>query len=78
MHHTLSQSSISLYKTVNNSIVTKKKDKTKEYFSELKMVKADVTTVIGIVKLTEGSGKAHIILPNRTKLVTNDSLYTSK
>ena len=76
MHFPLA--TLTLLETYTCILAFQKKDKTKEYFSELKMVKADVTTVIGIVKLTEGSGKAHIILPNRTKLVTNDSLYTSK
>src|SRR5688572_3414512 len=52
--------------------------KHKEYFSKLKMVKADVTTISGTTKLIEGYGKAQIILPNGTKLVINDALYSSK
>ena len=52
--------------------------KHKEYFSELTMVKADVTTISGTTKLIEGYGKAQIILPNGTKLVINDALYSSK
>ena len=52
--------------------------KHKEYFSELKMVKADVTTISGTTTLIEGYGKAQIILPNGTKLVINDALYSSK
>ena len=32
--------------------------KRKEYFSKLKMVKADVTTISGTTKLIEGYGKA--------------------
>ena len=52
--------------------------KHKEYFSELKMVKADVTTISKTTNLIEGYEKAKIILPNGTKLVINDALYSSK
>ena len=42
------------------------------------MVKANVTTISGTTTLIEGYGKAQIILPNGTKLVINDALYSSK
>ena len=40
------------------------------------MEKADVTTISGTTKLIKGYGKAQIILPNETKLVINDALYS--
>lgn len=52
--------------------------KNKEYFSKLVMFQADVNTISGTSKLIEGSGKACIMLPNGTKLVINDALYSSK
>jgi len=50
----------------------------KDYFLELKMFQANVNTISGTAKLIEGSGKACIMLPNGTKLMLNDALYSSK
>ena len=52
--------------------------KNREYFSNLKLLHANVNTISGITKLIEGTGKACIILSMGTKLVINDALYSSK
>ena len=52
--------------------------KNKEYFSDLKMFQASVHTISGSTNLIEGAGKACIILPQGTKLIINDALYSSK
>lgn len=40
-------------------------------------MKADIATISEIIKLVEGSGKTHIVLPHGTKLAIN-ALYSSK
>ena len=52
--------------------------KNREYFSDLKLLQANVNTISGTTKLIEGTGKACIILPMGTKLIINDALYSSK
>jgi hypothetical protein len=37
-----------------------------------------VNTISGISNLIEGSGRAYILLPEETKLIINDALYSSK
>ena len=51
--------------------------KNRKYFSNL-LHQENVNTILGTVKLIEGTGKACIILPMGTKLVINDALYLSK
>ena len=52
--------------------------KNREYFSNLKLLQANVNTISETTKLIEGTGKACIILPMGTKLVINDALYSCK
>ncbi|XP_074318106.1 uncharacterized protein LOC141654894 [Silene latifolia] len=50
----------------------------KAYFIELMPIRANVTTIAGVVTLIEGSGKACIMLPKGTQVIINDALYSSK
>ena len=52
--------------------------KSKKYFSLLSPSKTHVNTISGISNLIEGSGRACILLPEGTKLIINDALYSSK
>jgi hypothetical protein len=50
----------------------------KKYFKYLILNKASVNTISGSSNLIEGSRRANIILPKRTKFCTDDALYSSK
>ena len=50
----------------------------KKYFLELTLIKANVSTISGIINLVEGFGRANIMLPNGTRFHINDALYSSK
>jgi hypothetical protein len=52
--------------------------KNKKYFSQLSPAETHVNIISGISNLIEGSGRAYILLPERTKLIINDVLYSSK
>jgi GAG-pre-integrase domain len=52
--------------------------KSNKYFSQLSHAEADVNIIFGISNLIEGSGRAYILLPEGTKLIINDTLYSSK
>jgi hypothetical protein len=52
--------------------------KSKKYFSQLSPVETHVNTISDINNLIEGSGRAYILLPEGTKLIINDALYSSK
>jgi hypothetical protein len=52
--------------------------KNKKYFSQLSHVKTHVNTIYDISNLIEGSERAYILLPEGTKLIINDVLYSSK
>jgi hypothetical protein len=52
--------------------------KSKKYFSQLSHAETHVNTISGISNLIEGSGRAYILLPEGTKLIINDALYSSK
>jgi hypothetical protein len=52
--------------------------KSKKYFSQLCPAETYVNTISGISNLIEGSGRAYILLPEGTKLIINDALYSSK
>jgi hypothetical protein len=52
--------------------------KNKRYFSQLSPTKTHVNIISGISNLIEGSGRAYILLPERTQLIINDALYSSK
>ena len=48
----------------------------KRYFLELKPTKTIVNTISGPVDLIKGCGKAQFLLPNVTKFLINDALYS--
>ena len=48
----------------------------KKFFSFLIMQGSDVNTISGSAKLIEGSGRANILLPGRTKIHIDDTLYS--
>jgi hypothetical protein len=52
--------------------------KCKKYFSQLSPAEIHVNTIYGIGNLIEGSGIAYILLPEGTKLIINNTLYSSK
>ena len=52
--------------------------KNKNYFSHLKLGEINVNTISGSVKLIEGSGRANVWLPEGTKLVIDNALFSSK
>jgi hypothetical protein len=52
--------------------------KSKKYFSQLSPVETHVNTISDINNLIKGSGRAYILLPEGTKLIINDALYSSK
>ena len=50
----------------------------KKYFSNISLVKSNVNTILGLVDLIQGFGRATIILPKGTKIHINDALYSTK
>ena len=52
--------------------------KDKKSFQNLISCKANVNTILGSSNLIKSSGRAIIMLPNGTKLCTNDVSYSSK
>jgi len=52
--------------------------RSKDYFTQLRAYEGNVSTISGVSRLIEGSGRALVLLPNRTKLIINDALYSSK
>jgi hypothetical protein len=52
--------------------------KKKTYFSEINPTKTIINTISGPADLIEGSGNAMFTLPNGTKFVINDALYSPK
>jgi hypothetical protein len=52
--------------------------KNKKYFSQLSSAETHVNIIFGISNLIEGSGRACILLPEGTKLIINNTLYSSK
>lgn len=52
--------------------------KNKTYFTEISPTKSVINTISGPADLIEGSGNAMFILPNGTKFVINDALYSPK
>jgi hypothetical protein len=52
--------------------------KSKKYFSQLSPAETHVNIISSISNLIEGSGRAYILLPEWTKLIINDVLYSSK
>jgi hypothetical protein len=52
--------------------------KSKIYFSQLSPAETHVNIISDINNLIEGSRRAYILLPEGTKLIINDALYSSK
>jgi hypothetical protein len=52
--------------------------KNKKYFSQLSPTEIHVNIISGISNLIEGSERSCILLPEGTKLIINDALYSSK
>ena len=52
--------------------------RSKKYFSKLVPRKAVIHTISGPADLVEGSGKAHIVLPNGTGLCVENALFSPK
>ena len=52
--------------------------RSKRYFTQLRAMEGNVSTISGVTKLIEGSGRALVLLPNGIKLIINDALYSSK
>ena len=50
----------------------------KKYFFQLTLAPSNVTTISGLVNLTEGFGRATIILPGGTILHLPDALYSTQ
>ena len=50
----------------------------KRYLFELTLIKANVSTVYGTTNLVKGSRRGNIMLPNGTRFLINDALYSSK
>ncbi|PIN13099.1 hypothetical protein CDL12_14284 [Handroanthus impetiginosus] len=48
------------------------------YFSHLKLGETNINTISGSAKLIESSGRANIWLPEGTKLVIDNALFSSK
>ena len=52
--------------------------KNQKFFSELsKNFSAKVSTIAGSANIIDGSGRAHIILPNGTHIFIQNALYSS-
>ena len=52
--------------------------KGKKYFSQLHLGETNIHTISGTTNLIEGSGRACILLPEGTKLIIDDALYSSR
>ena len=52
--------------------------KYEKYFSQLILAEANVSTISGVANLIEGTGRASFSLPNGTKFVINDALFSSR
>ena len=52
--------------------------KSKTYFSHLKLGTKSVNIIYGSANLIEGSGRATFSLPEGTKLIINNALFSSK
>ncbi|KAL5724989.1 hypothetical protein ACHQM5_008186 [Ranunculus cassubicifolius] len=50
----------------------------RKYFVNITLLEANVYTISGPANLIEGSGRAHIILPNGTIIDVKDALYSSR
>ena len=50
----------------------------KRFFIELTLIKVNVSTISSTTNLVEGSGRANIILPDKTRFHINNALYSSK
>ena len=49
-----------------------------DYFSEIKPTKTVVKIILGLVDLIEGIGKTKFMLPNGTKFIIDEALFSPK
>uniref|UniRef100_A0A2K2C3F6 Uncharacterized protein n=1 Tax=Populus trichocarpa TaxID=3694 RepID=A0A2K2C3F6_POPTR len=52
--------------------------KHKQYFSNMRMMKAKENTISGSAYLIEGSRRANIMLHNRTRFIIDNALFSTK
>ena len=52
--------------------------KDKIYFSSINFISSKVSTIAGPAQIIEGSGRAHLVLPNGTHIFIQTALYSSK
>lgn len=52
--------------------------KDKKYFTDLILSKANMNTISSVTNLIESSERAIIMLPRGTKIIINDTLYSSE
>ena len=52
--------------------------KDKKYFLNLILAKANVSTISDVANLIEGYGRAHILIPDGTKFIINDAMFSSR
>jgi hypothetical protein len=50
----------------------------KQYFSNIRMMKVKVNTISGSIDLIESSIRANITLPNRTRFIIDNALFSTK
>ena len=50
----------------------------KRYFFNLTLTKANISIIFGTTNLIKGSRRVNIMLPNETRFLINDSLYSRK
>jgi len=50
----------------------------KQYFSNLGMMKAKVNTILGLIDLIEGFGRASLMLPNGTRFIIDNAFFYTK
>jgi hypothetical protein len=52
--------------------------KHKQYFSNMRMMKVKVNTILGSTDMIEGSRRANIMLPNGIKFIIDNALFYTK
>ena len=74
VHHTTSNVNACLTDCATTHTILRDK----KYFSNISLVKSNVNTILGLVDLIQGFGRATIISPRGTKIHINDALYYTK
>jgi len=68
----------SIYKFLVDSATTHTIIKHKQYFSNMRMMKVKVNTILGSADMIEGSRRANIMLPNGIKFIIDNALFYTK